>query len=112
MHGGALVSNLFTVEPLGYEVETTADRFLARHVPRLPPLSELLINLGTTTATPALRFATIAGLEGLADLRTPAGGRVEVLKVSRNSHTDEEGVAAFEQAVAEGGCSALRAICC
>jgi hypothetical protein len=47
--------------------------------------------------------SVIAGLQGLADLRTPAGRRVEVLKVSRDTHTDEEGVAAFEQAVAEGG---------
>lgn len=38
---------------------------------------------------------------GLADLRTPANGRVEVLKVSRDMHTDEEGVAVFKQAIAE-----------
>ncbi len=102
MEGDALVGNLLTVEPLSDEVEPTAGRFLAPRVPRLPPLGELLINLGAPPATPALRFATIAGLEGLADLRTPASGRVEVLKVSRDAHADEEGVATFEQAVAEG----------
>jgi hypothetical protein len=82
MEGDALVGNLLTVEPLSDEVETTAGRFLARRVPRLPPLSELLINLGTTTATAALRFPPLRGLEGLTDFRTPAGGRLEVLKVS------------------------------
>jgi hypothetical protein len=101
MVGDALVGNLLTVEPLSDEVETTADRFLARGVPRLPPLSELLINLGAPLATPALGLATIAGLEGLADLRSPASGRVEVLKVSWDAHTNEEGVSAFEQAIAE-----------
>jgi hypothetical protein len=61
MEGDALVGNLLTVEPLSDEVETTADRFLARGVPLSPAQSELLINLGTPPATPALRFATCDG---------------------------------------------------
>ena len=64
MEGDGLVGNLLTVEPLSDEVEPTAGRFLARGVRLLPPLNELLINLGTTPATPPLRFATVAGLKG------------------------------------------------
>jgi hypothetical protein len=60
-----------------------------------------LINISAPTVTAALRFTTVAGLGGLADLRTPANGRLEVLKVSRDTHTDEEGVAAFKQVIAE-----------
>jgi hypothetical protein len=82
VQGGALVGKLLAVEPLGYEVDTPAGLFLARGGPLSPALSELLINLGTTTATAALRFPPLRGLEGLTDFRTPAGGRLEVLKVS------------------------------
>src|ERR1700719_1995392 len=63
VQGGALVGKLLAVEPLGYEVDTPAGLFLARGGPLSPALSELLINLGTTTATAALRFPPLRGLE-------------------------------------------------
>jgi hypothetical protein len=71
-------------------------------IPWSPAPRELLIDFGTPTATAVLRFPLLRGLKTFADLRTPAGGRLEILKVSRDAHSDEEGVAAFEQAIAEG----------
>jgi hypothetical protein len=98
----AQLGDFLAVEPLRDPVEITAyGRRIAGGVPRFPPMGELLIDFGAPLATTALGFTTVVGLESFADLRTPAGGRIELLEVSRYTNTDEEGIAAFEQAVAE-----------